>query len=264
MLKVNDHVITPTIFPDGTSQVWKLPPEVVSSPHPLVTWVFESESEIIQVQQLLTLLTASHVDLCIPYLPYARQDKDISNDSTFALHSFARWLNSIPNISYVTAFDPHSDVARDSIACFLPTRPDGLIQRISDDFDYICYPDEGAAKRYRINSTAKPLYGKKVRDQSTGKITSYEITNAESIRMGSTVLVVDDICDGGATFILLGSTLQCYRMKASLYVSHGIFSNGIEILRGYYDRIITTDSRPIKHKELTVYESAPPHRLLQG
>lgn len=264
MLKINEHIVTPTIFPDGTSQVWKLPPEVVSSSHPILTWVFESESEIVQVQQIFTLLTGTKVVLRIPYLPYARQDKDISNDSTFALHAFARWINSIPNIGGVTAFDPHSDVARDSIACFVPTRPDGLIQRIAADFDYICYPDEGAAKRYRINTTAGPLYGKKVRDQATGKITSYEITNAETIRMGSSVLVVDDICDGGATFILLGNTLKCYRMKASLYVSHGIFSKGIEIFKSYYDRIFTTDSRPTKHKELTVYESAPSHRLLQG
>lgn len=66
-------------------------------------------------------------------------------------------------------------------------------------------------------------------------------------------MIIDDICDGGATFIDLARQLsKCDPKSITLFVTHGIFRNGTNDL---YDagitRIITTDSLPqtlINHK----------------
>jgi ribose-phosphate pyrophosphokinase len=45
--------------------------------------------------------------------------------------------------------------------------------------------------------------------------------------------MVDDICDGGMTFIKIAEALTTqYNIKElSLYVSHGLFTKGTEVLR---------------------------------
>lgn len=58
------------------------------------------------------------------------------------------------------------------------------------------------------------------------------------------VLIVDDICDGGGTFI---KTAQAYKeqypeIKLGLFVTHGIFSKGFSELQKFYEFVITTNS----------------------
>jgi ribose-phosphate pyrophosphokinase len=54
---------------------------------------------------------------------------------------------------------------------------------------------------------------------------------------------VDDICDGGGTFIGLVDALK-KKNAGDLYlaVSHGIFSKGFDELTGSFKTIFTTDS----------------------
>lgn len=82
----------------------------------------------------------------------------------------------------------------------------------------------------------------KVRDQLTGEITGLSMPDIES---GLSILVVDDICDGGRTFTELASLIKKYEpKKLVLYVSHGIFSKGIEcILESGYDAIYTKSGK---------------------
>jgi len=62
--------------------------------------------------------------------------------------------------------------------------------------------------------------------------------------------VVDDICDGGGTFIGLADLLDERAMRADLYVTHGLFSQGTEkLVQRYSEHVICTDS--IEH-ELTL------------
>ncbi|HCW17254.1 MAG TPA: phosphoribosylpyrophosphate synthetase, partial [Achromobacter sp.] len=54
------------------------------------------------------------------------------------------------------------------------------------------------------------------------------------------VLVVDDICDGGRTFLELASALRdTTRQPVYLYVTHGIFSKGLGELNARYAGIFT-------------------------
>lgn len=244
MIKVNDTVITPTIFPDKTSQVWKLPKELFARPKIIITWKFENEGEFLHVAQLCTLLktTDRFVTLLLPYLPYGRQDKLVSNESTFALRTFAKLLNSL-NFDEIICCDPHSDVAKNLISNFKPYVPDDAMRNayMSTNSNRVCYPDVGALHRYDTVSDEKPrLYGKKVRDQSTGKITSYNIIGDPT---GARILIIDDICDGGATFKILAKDLISQGAESvSLYVSHGIFSQGIQGLKeSGIERIFTKE-----------------------
>jgi len=62
---------------------------------------------------------------------------------------------------------------------------------------------------------------------------------------GKTCIIVDDICDGGRTFITLSRKLKEQgAAKVLLYVTHGIFSQGVDVLKGYIDQIFTTNSFP--------------------
>lgn len=58
------------------------------------------------------------------------------------------------------------------------------------------------------------------------------------------ILIFDDMCDGGMTFIKEGQWLKDKypNKKLHLFVAHGIFSNGFDELFKYYDKIITTNS----------------------
>jgi len=88
-----------------------------------------------------------------------------------------------------------------------------------------------------------PLYhGWKKRDVSTGKISGF---GCEPLPKGiGRVLVVDDICDGGGTFLGLFDAMNfgTGQVAADLYVTHGIFSQGTAALLSRYGTVYTTDS----------------------
>jgi ribose-phosphate pyrophosphokinase len=243
MITLNGIDVTPTHFPDGTQQVWKLPDDAIytaSGPHEIY-WRFDTEIELVTIMQLMTLI-GNNVNLTIPYLPYGRQDKNVNNKHTFALHTFIDWLSYL-NFKSIRVFDPHSSELLNTIVGTVINIDMPDIDYLACDFDCVCFPDAGAANRYTTN---KPiLIGEKVRDQSTGYITHYEIKYHDHVKSGAEILVIDDICDGGATFNILGKCLELYNFMPSLYISHGVFSRGSEGIRDlkkYYKRIITTDS----------------------
>ncbi len=57
-------------------------------------------------------------------------------------------------------------------------------------------------------------------------------------------LVVDDICDGGGTFLGLADKFwkQTSISTLDLYVTHGIFSKGVRELLRMYHNVYSTDS----------------------
>ena len=234
MIILNSYPIVPTIFPDKTSQVWKLDDELIEgirgATKPLgLLWVFEKESELVHVLQLMTLVRSLNeevdVILNLPYLPYARQDKEVSNDSTFALHTFLGLIAQA--FDGLTVFDAHSkdllmEYFGDSLVC---VEPEKEIRFALQDTgaDIVCYPDLGATTRYPSLSTHESVYMDKTRNQSTGEITGLELHGTVENR---SVLIVDDLCDGGLTFREAAKTLYTQgSSEVSLYVSHGIFSH---------------------------------------
>ncbi len=238
MISLNGVKIVPTMFPDGTSQVWKLPADLLETLYKgyliEVLWEFESEAELVHLAQLKTLLDTYSpvVHLDMPYLPYARQDKRVDNASTFALTAFARILNAL-KFTQVTVLDAHNDPRAHAIFDLVNKSPREFISEAIDisGADTILFPDEGASARYAAYELANSVTAKKTRDQSTGEILRTSINGSVK---GCKLLIVDDICDGGATFKGVAEaalTKKAGALEVHLYVTHGIFSKGLKTLR---------------------------------
>jgi ribose-phosphate pyrophosphokinase len=229
-ISIDGHIIKPTIFPDNTAQIWKVPEELLTV-NKIIVWDFTHEAEFLWLAQL-RLLMPEDCSLYLPYLPYARQDKLVANDATFALHMFAKLLNTL-EFSTVTICDPHSDIAlsliNNSVAIY-PTKV--LVQVIrKTKATRICYPDNGAWVKYSQVYGAFDGFavrGMKKRNQKTGAIEAYELEPTAHPIKGQSVLIIDDICDGGATFIKLAKCMyDAGAEDVHLFVTHGIFSKGI-------------------------------------
>ena len=242
MLYLNSIQVPVTMFPDGTSQVWKLDTNLILQ-HNHIIWEFSSESEVMHLAQLVDLLHSQNCNnsLIIKYLPYGRQDKEITNDSTFALRTFAKILNSM-NFAKVSIIDPHSIIALQLIRNSEAIYETYTVAQITykHQIDLLCFPDKGAFTKYSSMFTMPYAYGEKVRDQLTGNIVSYKLIGDPKDK---NVLIVDDICDGGMTFKLLAKDLLAAGAKeVNLFVTHGIFSKGLRTLKdSNIKRIFTKD-----------------------
>jgi ribose-phosphate pyrophosphokinase len=254
VIKVNGFVIKPTIFPDGTSQVWKLPEGLLSNNYVAITWYFEAERELLDVFSIRALFpSAKEIVLYMPYLPYARQDKDIDNNQTFSLMVFATLINTM-GFHQVAAVDVHNPelckkIFHNFVSYDVTIVQENLVGVLQPDC--IVFPDAGAAKRYSAVALGKKkvVYTKK-RDPVTGDIFSHEL-DEESLEVYRELplhdvkfLIIDDICDGGATFINIANNinLQFVNPKISLFVTHGIFSKGMKPLEDAGITAYTTNS----------------------
>lgn len=230
MILLNGKTITPTIFPDNTSQVWKIDEDIVRESN-TIEWRFENEGEFMHLAQLVHLLDVGfnvNYDLELPYLPYARQDKRVSNETTFAIQPFTDLLNTL-GFSKISIRDAHSRYALNLIDNATSYFMTDTLGDLIPEYDSICFPDAGACDRYTKHFPNKEIItGSKVREQSTGHITEYTF---EGNPDNKKILIIDDICDGGMTFrILAKELLSNGARQVDLYVSHGIFSKGKQVI----------------------------------
>ncbi len=193
------------------------------------------------------------VDLILPFVPGARQDRlNDAGDYLFTAKSIAREINA-RGFRKVTVLDPHSEVTPALIdrchvihayECLktIADAPSTAVMVEGVAYAAVISPDAGAEKR--AGAVAKlmgipMIHGWKTRDVATGKITGFGLERSD---VSGRVLVVDDICDGGGTFLGLGNVLKERGLKADLFVTHGLFSQGTSKLLEYYERLFTTDS----------------------
>ena len=176
--------------------------------------------------------------LVLPFIPGARQDRvNPCGDVLFTLKSVARDLNA-RRFRTIVVLDPHSDVAAALIdRCEVAT----ALVPFERAYDGVIAPDGGAERRAArvAQSMSIPLYHAwKTRSVRTGQLDGF---GSEPIPPGH-YLVVDDICDGGGTFLGLADTLDASHARADLYVTHGLFTRGTQPLLDRYDRVFCTDS----------------------
>ncbi|MEM8902017.1 MAG: ribose-phosphate diphosphokinase [Bacteroidota bacterium] len=187
------------------------------------------------------------LNLFIPYFPGARQDRVMVPGESLTVKVIADIINAL-KLNSVSIYDPHSDVAPavlDNCHVFSNRSFIAGVLSLLPKQPLLVSPDAGASKK--IFSLASHLKltdvlecGKK-RDVSTGALSGFKVP--ESGLGGKPCLIVDDICDGGGTFIGLGKELK-KRNAGKLYlaISHGIFSKGLDELSQVFERIFTTDS----------------------
>lgn len=192
-------------------------------------------------------LNVEKINALIPYFPAARQDRLMVNGEPLSVKVYANLINAV-QLNKVSVFDPHSEVTPALIDNCEVIDNDQFIEKVAEKINsdlWLVSPDGGALKK--IHKVAKHLNKYEViecsksRDVSTGKITGFQVY-ANDLQ-GKDCLIVDDICDGGNTFIGLAEELKAKNAgKLYLAVSHGIFSKGFDRLNGLFDKIFTTDA----------------------
>ena len=187
-------------------------------------------------------ILARKIDLVlhIPYFPYARQDRVMSPGESLSLQVVVDLIKSCDPHS-VVVHDPHSDVLA---GMFKPGQLIVVQQQHLIELDisesvptYLVSPDAGALKKiYKIAQKYElpVIEATKIRDVSTGNITGTKVENL-GIADKVDLIVVDDIIDGGKTFIELAKELKkVYNInRLVLVASHGIFSKGLDVLEDY-------------------------------
>ena len=231
MICIDGTSIQSTLFPDNTVQVWRLPDWALIGPvH--ISWYYQTLNEFFELAQLKRLLDGHGVQstLYIDYLPFARQDKNVSNDACFGLFPFAEMLNNL-EFQRVTILDPHSNVALQTIdrstACYPLDEVKHAVHVTKAD--KIVYPDHGALVKYMKLYNYPYAWANKERDAASGEVLSVDVVGQVA---GQRLLIVDDICDGGATFIHLAEALyNAEAYSVDLFVTHGLFTKGLDVLR---------------------------------
>lgn len=180
-----------------------------------------------------------YIEAFIPYIPYARQDRVMVPGEPLSAKVFAGIINTL-NLNKVIVFDAHSDVSVALINNCVNIANHDMVSHFVKQFglkDYVLVsPDLGAYKKIdklaaKLNYKGQIATGIKVRDLVTGQIIKSDVI-CESIS-GKACLIVDDICDGGRTFMELAKALK-EKNAGDLYfiASHGIFShNAMENLK---------------------------------
>jgi len=196
----------------------------------------------------LKRMNVRHIHLFIPYFPGARQDRIMSQGEALTVKIYTDILNAL-NLEEVLIYDAHSEVTpallNQSTSINNFQFIDQVVQTIHSDNMVLVSPDGGALKKiYKLASYLKHhtvVECSKVRNIETGKLSHFTVYT-EDLK-GKDCLIVDDICDGGGTFLGLAKALKAKNAgKLYLAVSHGIFSKGFNALEEHYEHIYTTDS----------------------
>ena len=262
MIKINGIAIDPINFPAGEVGVRLTSDHIHQRPtlrkgHYEVTWEFESPAEYFILAQAIEALKGAtrgihrvHIDLTIPYFPFARQDRAVNFGEANALRVFCQALNNL-DVDTITTWDAHSLAVEQHFDAskFVNVSQDILFSRFAPynmtlDVDVVVAPDAGASKKAAVIASqlkAELVQCSKVRDKLTGEVLYLQLDNSTAVAAARKVLVVDDICDGGATFIAVGKAINLVRMHSSaqsyLFTTHGIYSKGKSELNKYYTEI---------------------------
>lgn len=263
MIKCNKEQVNLGHFPDGTLLIKELPPQGEKA---VLTWLYENNEEMVALYFLTKHLQSKGVkdiELQMPYIPNARQDRIKAPEDVFTLKYFAQMINSL-GFSKVTVLDPHSYVSEallDNICIQTPKENvEEVLDTISEGGEDILlfYPDEGAMKRYSAMCDKPYVFGMKKRDWATGQIQGLEVQGQTELIKGSTVLIVDDICSRGGTFYHSAKALKALGAgKIYLYISHceNSILEGELLTSGLIEKVFTTNSIFTKeHEKIEILE----------
>ena len=242
---------TKTVFPDSQPHVYV--PVAQEEYLARVICSIDSPAKLLELCMIANALdndkSISKSELHITYLLGARSDRiyDLPKGNSFDLKVIADIINSLEFLD-VYLYDPHSDVAPALIKGSMVVDNKELVQLYDKENAVLIIPDAGAAKKAHKytewNSNIKDsVHCIKHRDLSTGKI-SLEVLEPERCA-GRHCVIIDDICDGGGTFIAIAKQLRYLAwnpLSMTLIVTHGIFSKGYRDLMEYFDEIICSNS----------------------
>jgi ribose-phosphate pyrophosphokinase len=217
---------------------------------------------ICAVQSIRNIKPDREILLYVPYFIGARSDRKFKEGGVNYLKQVICPIINSLNLTRITVLDPHSDVLEACLNNYKKQNNHSLIKFALEQIDNkdgaqdrICLvsPDAGAykkifdvAKEFNIENI---ITANKVRDVRTGNIVKTEIPeSSEPLPPGYyenlKYVIIDDICDGGRTFIELAKVIKERTPNAEIYlvVTHGIFSAGLKPLAEWFECIYTTNS----------------------
>lgn len=209
-------------------------------------------------------LGVKEIHLYTPYFLGARSDRKFEEGGNNYLKDvICPVINSL-GFESVTVIDPHSDVLEGCLKNFKKESNLRLVNHFMAEIAVekgisaldvkkgfiLISPDAGAEKKIHKLAEAIGYEGEiitcsKSRD-TEGKLTKTEVPLKDEY-LDKDFIIIDDICDGGRTFVNIAKELQypCgkkHRSKIYLVVTHGIFSAGFSELSKYFDGIYCTNS----------------------
>jgi len=241
------------IFPDGESKVTlgKIPKKsvilVVQSTYPPVdTNLLQALSIISQVRKI-----SSRTFAIIPYMGYARQDKQFLSGEVITMSVVAKMLQSA-GAKKVIVVDIHSNTALNHFN--IPTENISAVPELANYFKklnlknpLVVSPDVGGSSRSKkFASLLKTdfIVLKKHRDRNTGRV-SIQTTKADV--QGKDLILVDDIISTGGSIIKAAQFLKKQKCKRVFVAcTHGLLVEGAEkkIRKAGVSRIISTNTIP--------------------
>jgi ribose-phosphate pyrophosphokinase len=215
---------------------------------------FKDLELIICANQALINMGATHISLYVPYFLGSRSDRKFQFGGVNYLKQVICPIINSQNFSSVTVVDPHSDVLEGCLNNFkkinnfdlVDDALSYLIGEEQEDRVILVSPDAGALKK--IYDVAKEfeitnvVTASKIRDIKTGDVIKTELPIMDLSGVEH-IVIIDDICDGGRTFVELAKAIKRNTSKPIyLVVTHGIFSAGLDLLSQYFETIYCTNS----------------------
>jgi ribose-phosphate pyrophosphokinase len=222
------------------------------------SWVFrvQNNDDLMFISMLadrvLDFSGGDKIQLLLPYLPYSRDDKKEREGSSYGINHLVKILN---NSAAIFTFDPHCDISTFYDVHAIAPEVSIKFHIPMHEYDFIVYADKSAQRtRKFLEDCGVPighlqcLQALKDRDPDTGALSNFRLDEDSKKHIYASppkvdkykVLVIDDICDGGGTFIPLADNLRSAfgeigeDILIDLYVTHGIFSRGLDDIKGSY------------------------------
>lgn len=233
---------------------------------------FQDLELIICATKSLRALGVKEIHLYTPYFLGSRSDRQFEEGSNNYLKDVICPIINSMNFKSVTCLDSHSYVLEACLNNFKKEDNEKLVEwslrtiwnnpNLNKFYQeylnsiILVSPDTGAYHKIyklaeQIGYTEDIVTCFKERD-SEGKLTKCVIPGFNTDHNNKDLIIIDDICDGGNTFINIAKKIKYGAFKGKLYliVTHGIFSKGYKELNKYFDGIYCTNSyKDIPEKE---------------
>ena len=241
------------VFPDGESKITfgRIPKNsvvlVVQSTYPPVdTNLLQALSIISQARNV-----SSKIYAVIPYMGYARQDKQFLSGEVVTMSLVARMLRAA-GAKKVVVVDIHSKTALNHFK--IPKENVSAIPELAKYFKkmklknaLVVSPDMGGslrAKKFAALLNTSFITLKKSRNRKTGKVV---IQSSKVDVHGKDLILVDDIISTGGSIIKAAQFLKRQKCKQVFVAcTHGLFVGDAEkrIKKAGVSRIISTNTIP--------------------
>lgn len=232
-------------FPDGEVQITL--GEFSRKDNVEVRCRITNAEELFLVKQVFDILDRNEIvyDVFISYLMGMRMDRVMDFDRPFTLKVVADILKSSKARSF-DVLEPHSGRTINLLGTAHEPVIEQIVPKELSEYQLV-FPDAGARERYEdffyYGLDPDTIFCSKVRDVKTGKISSIQVDNPEKIS-DRPMLIVDDLCDGGGTFVGVAEAIRAIKpdVKLNIKIIHMVNPRGIENLSKNFDHVWFTNS----------------------